>query len=71
MTSEISHSADLLLGYWPFAGRNMPVIFILEILKIPYEVSVFDQNTWFSEERDKMGLDFPNLPFLIDRSNGI
>ncbi|KAL4438921.1 hypothetical protein ABPG74_016641 [Tetrahymena malaccensis] len=68
--SQENQQTDLVLGYWPFAGRNMPVIFMLEILNIPYQVNIFDQNTWFGKEKEDLNLDFPNLPFLIDNSNG-
>lgn len=63
----------LKIGYWKIRGLIAPVRYILEHLGIPYveemyeqgDAPDFDRSCWFSV-KEKLGLDFPNLPYLID-----
>jgi hypothetical protein len=63
----------LKIGYWKIRGLIAPVRYILEYLGVPYEevqyeqgdAPDYDRSCWFSV-KEKLGLDFPNLPYLID-----
>lgn len=52
----------------------------MEYLEIPYEEKLYDckareDGTWdrsdWADEKYKLGLDFPNLPYLIDEETGV
>ncbi|OPJ88987.1 glutathione S-transferase 2 [Patagioenas fasciata monilis] len=61
------------LGYWDARGLTNPIRLLLEYTGTPYEERQyrlgpgpdFDQSEW-TNEKEKLGLDFPNLPYLID-----
>ena len=65
----------MLLGYWAIRGLGQPIRLLLEYAGIPYEEKLYeairkedgsiDKSGWF-DEKHKLGLDFPNLPYLID-----
>jgi len=65
----------LVLGYWAIRGLGQPIRLLLEFAKMPYEDKLYhavrkedgsvDKSSWF-DEKFKLGLDFPNLPYLID-----
>lgn len=62
----------LKLGYWKIRGMAAPIRYVLEYLKVPfenefYEVTVpdFSREAWLSK-KEHLGLEFPNLPYLID-----
>ncbi|NXH11993.1 GSTM2 transferase, partial [Bucco capensis] len=65
----------LTLGYWDVRGLANPVRMLLEYTETPYQEKLyrpgpapeFDRNDWL-KEKEKLGLDFPNLPYLIDGS---
>ncbi|XP_065505327.1 glutathione S-transferase 2-like [Caloenas nicobarica] len=61
------------LGYWDIRGLAQPIRLLLEYTGTPYEerqyrpgpAPDFDWSDWI-KEKEKLGLDFPNLPYLID-----
>jgi glutathione S-transferase len=62
------------LGYWKIRGTSAPVRYIFEYLKVPYnnvmyevkgEAPNIDMSDWFNV-KFTLGLDFPNLPYIID-----
>ena len=58
-----------LVGYWNIRGIAEPIYLIMEYLKVPYEKKIYDVETfneWTELDKDCLGLDFPNLPYLID-----
>lgn len=63
----------MILGYWPIRGLAQPIRLLLEYLAADYQerhyvtgpAPGFDKSDWLGE-RDRLGLDFPNLPYLID-----
>ncbi|NXH11998.1 GSTM2 transferase, partial [Bucco capensis] len=65
----------LTLGYWDIRGLANPVRMLLEYTETPYQekfyhlgpAPAYDWKEWTSE-KEKLGLDFPNLPYLIDGS---
>uniref|UniRef100_A0A8B9R273 Glutathione S-transferase n=1 Tax=Anas platyrhynchos TaxID=8839 RepID=A0A8B9R273_ANAPL len=63
------------LGYWDVRGLAHAIRLLLEYSGTPYEerqyrlgpAPDFDPSDW-TNEKEKLGLDFPNLPYLIDGS---
>ncbi|XP_018652834.1 glutathione S-transferase 26 kDa [Schistosoma mansoni] len=56
------------LGYWKIKGLVQPTRLLLEYLGEAYEERLYDRNdgdVW-RNEKFKLGLDFPNLPYYID-----
>ncbi|XP_074971374.1 glutathione S-transferase 2 isoform X2 [Phalacrocorax aristotelis] len=61
------------LGYWDIRGLAHAIRLLLEYTETPYEerqyrpgpAPDFDPSDW-TNEKEKLGLDFPNLPYLID-----
>jgi len=67
--------AKWVLGYWAIRGLGQPIRLVLEAGGFDYDekryvqgpAPEFDKSTWLNEKED-LGFDFPNLPYLIDRS---
>jgi glutathione S-transferase len=67
--------APIVLAYWDIRGLAQPIRLLLEHVGAEWEdkyyVSVvkpgpiYDKSSWFSV-KEKLGLPFPNLPYLID-----
>ncbi len=58
---------SLILGYWNVRGRGGVIRNLLHYCEVPYEERVYTQSEeWFGGEKYKLGLDFPNLPYIID-----
>uniref|UniRef100_A0A8C3T0V6 Glutathione S-transferase n=1 Tax=Chelydra serpentina TaxID=8475 RepID=A0A8C3T0V6_CHESE len=62
------------LGYWDIRGLAHAIRLLLEYTGTPYEDKQYspsgegpdyDTSQW-TNEKEKLGLDFPNLPYLID-----
>ncbi|XP_042318713.1 glutathione S-transferase Mu 4-like [Sceloporus undulatus] len=61
------------LGYWDIRGLAHAIRLLLEYTETPYEdkqyyfgeAPDFDRSQWTSV-KEKLGFDFPNLPYLID-----
>ncbi|XP_034355329.1 glutathione S-transferase Mu 1 [Arvicanthis niloticus] len=68
----------MILGYWNVRGLTHPIRLLLEYTDSSYEEKKytmgdapdFDRSQWLNE-KFKLGLDFPNLPYLIDGSHKI
>ena len=66
-------SGKLTIGYWKIRCLQSPIRYILEYLGVPYEdvqyeqgdAPEFSRDSWLSV-KNTLGLDFPNLPYLID-----
>ncbi|XP_026533703.1 glutathione S-transferase Mu 1-like isoform X4 [Notechis scutatus] len=65
---------EVTLGYWDIRGLAHTIRMLLEYTKTPYKdkyyvlggkVPNMDMTDWTSV-KEKLGLDFPNLPYLID-----
>nr|XP_060629239.1 glutathione S-transferase Mu 1-like [Anolis sagrei ordinatus] len=64
---------SVTLGYWDIRGLAHATRLLLEYTETPYEeiryrfgeAPDFDTSQWTSV-KEKLGLDFPNLPYLID-----
>ena len=55
------------LGYWKVRGLGQALRLLLTYTGIEFQEFQFDnQEKWFKETKFQIGLDFPNLPFLVD-----
>jgi len=62
------------LGYWKIRGLAQPIRYLLEYIEHPYEDVMYEQGdapdysiaSW-TEVKNNLGLDFPNMPYLIDQ----
>ncbi|XP_032898795.1 glutathione S-transferase Mu 3-like [Amblyraja radiata] len=63
----------MTLGYWDIRGLAQPIRLLLEYTGTAYEEKLYscgdapsyDRSCW-TDVKTKLGLDFPNLPYLID-----
>ncbi|XP_056413872.1 glutathione S-transferase Mu 4-like [Hyla sarda] len=63
----------VILGYWDIRGLGHAIRLLLEYTGTPYEekryaegdAPDYDKSQWL-DEKEKLGLDFPNLPYLLD-----
>ena len=59
-------------GYWPFRGIAQVSRYLMEYLNIDYNDKKYtDQEEWFKKDKQGLGLDFPNLPYLIDNEDNV
>ena len=59
----------LKFGYWNLRGMGEPIRLLMEYLEIPYEWKEYTPataNEWFEQDKINLGIDFPNLPYVID-----
>ncbi|XP_050812413.1 glutathione S-transferase Mu 1-like isoform X3 [Gopherus flavomarginatus] len=64
---------EVTLGYWDIRGLAHAIRLLLEYTGTAYEDKMYscgeapdyDKSQWINE-KEKLGLDFPNLPYLID-----
>ena len=59
----------LTLGYWNIRGLAEQIRLVLEYLEISYEQKIYtreEYQEWFAKDKLELGIDFPNLPYLID-----
>jgi len=65
--------APILLAYWDIRGLAQPIRYLLEYTGAEWEDKLYacgpppdyDKKCWFGE-KETLGLDFPNLPYMID-----
>ena len=65
----------LELGYWKMRGLAHPIRYLLEYTEHKYDNIMFEQGdppnfsveSWTSK-KNELGLDFPSIPYLIDRN---
>lgn len=57
----------MTLGYWGIRGRGQIPRLLAAYTGVELEDHKYtDFNKWFGEDKQNLGLDFPNLPYLID-----
>lgn len=78
MSSSESKSDEprFTLGYWKIRGLAAParLIFAYKNVKynnVDYEYNADNNTQQWPAVKYKLGFDFPNLPYLIDNSNGL
>ncbi len=58
---------NIKLGYWGIRGRGQILRLALAYTEAQWEnVAYTDPAQWFGKDKNSLGLDFPNLPYLID-----
>jgi len=68
-----SNSNQIVLGYWAIRGLAEPSRLALHYAKVSYtdkmyvqgDAPEYSRDEWLSEKQ-KLGLDFPNLPYLLE-----
>ena len=68
----------ITLGYWKIRGLAQPVRYLLEHIEHPWEDTTYEQGDaptysiecWTSV-KNTLGLDFPNIPYLIDPNEDV
>ena len=63
-----------ILGYWEIRGLAQSIRYLLAYLEVEYTNKMypvtdgpeFNTDAWFVDAKFKLGLDFPNLPYMID-----
>ena len=71
--APVSSEPEIRLGYWDIRGLVEPIRMILYHKRIPYKFETFPMDergklhpAWH-EGKLELGLDFPNLPYYIDK----
>lgn len=60
-------ATKLKFGYWATRGRAQVPRHLLAYTGAQWEeVAYTDPAQWFGGDKQSLGLDFPNLPYLID-----
>ena len=60
-------SDKITFGYWGFRGYGQVCRLLLAYTGANWEdVKYVDNDQWFEKDKKNLGLDFPNLPYLID-----
>ena len=55
------------LGYWKIRGLAQYLRHLLSYTETEFQEIQYDnQDRWFKEDKLNLGLDFPNIPYLID-----
>lgn len=58
--------SKLVFCYWDLRGLAAPAVNMLEYGGVQYEHKLVTNRDDWLEEKFKLGLDFPNLPYIID-----
>ena len=58
---------NIKFGYWGIRGLAQIPRLLLTYTGAAWEDVVYtDESQWWTNDKQKLGLDFPNLPYLID-----
>lgn len=58
---------NILFGYWNIRGLGQIARLLLAYTGLKWEDKQYsDEAEWFEKDKKSLGLDFPNLPYLID-----
>lgn len=61
------HPRKVKLAYWGIRGLAQTIRHLLAYSGVDFEdFSYTEGDVWFKEDKLHLGLDFPNLPYLID-----
>jgi glutathione S-transferase len=59
--------SKLTLGYWYVRGIAQPIRLLLSYSGLEFEEVIYEtKEQWFDGVKFNLGLDFPNVPYLID-----
>lgn len=60
-------TSKIVLGYWNARSRGGAIRSLLAYCGIPFTNKTYNEDAeWFGQDKQNIGLDFPNLPYLID-----
>jgi glutathione S-transferase len=59
-------SSKPVLGYWRIRGLGQPIRLLLAYLQVDYDEKLYDERDDWLADKEKLGLDFPNLPYWKD-----
>ncbi|KAL4441324.1 hypothetical protein ABPG74_013619 [Tetrahymena malaccensis] len=65
---QIQKRPELVIGYLEFSPRGLAVRYVLELAHQPYIEARYSSLSFncYRQNKIEIGLDFPNLPYLID-----
>ena len=71
--TKYANNPKITLGYWKCRGLAQPIRYLLEYTEHPWEDVLYEQGdppnysieSWL-QVKNTLGLDFPNVPYLID-----
>jgi glutathione S-transferase len=59
--------SKLVFGYWKVRGLGQPLRLLLAYSGLDFEDVQYDsREKWFEGDKQTLGFDFPNVPYLID-----
>lgn len=61
--------AEVTIGYWRIRGLAQTIRLLLSYTQTPFREVFYDfvtKDKWFEDDKKNLGLDFPNIPYLID-----
>jgi len=62
-----SATDKLIFGYWAVRGRSGMIRNLLAYCEVPYEERSYKEPAdWFQGDKFKLGLTYPNIPYIID-----
>lgn len=57
----------IVLGYWGIRGLAQQLRLLLSYVGLPFEDKIYaSREQWFENDKQSLGLSFPNIPYLID-----
>lgn len=59
----------LTIGYWKIRGLAQVIRLLLSYTNTPFQEVFYEFQTkekWFEQDKNGLGFDFPNIPYLID-----
>jgi len=60
-------SRKVKLGYWGIRGKAQSIRLLLSFSGVDFEDHTYTSaDKWFKEDKLHLGLNFPNIPYLID-----
>ena len=60
-------SNDITLCYWDIRGKAGLLRALLSYTGLSYTNKVYtDRDEWFTKDKQNLGFDYPNVPYLID-----
>ena len=63
----MADSSEIIVGYWKIRGRGAIVRSLLAYCETPFKNKLYRNiDEWFNNDKQSLGLDYPNLPYLID-----
>jgi glutathione S-transferase len=59
--------AQVKVGYWGIRGLGQVPRLLLSYSGVEFDDQLYsDREKWFGDDKINLGLNFPNLPYLID-----